>query len=61
LNAERRRIQTRLYQAALAVKNYVQESLRPGEGLDDIADTEVIEVMVSVLRELRDAVHEYER
>lgn len=60
-NVERRRIQARLYRAALEVNNEVQESLRPGEVFDDIADTEVIEVSVSLLRELRDAVGEYER
>lgn len=61
MNAERRRIQARLYLAALEVNNEVKESLRPGEVFDDIADTEVIEVSVSLLRELRDAVGEYER
>jgi hypothetical protein len=52
---------TRLYRAALEVSNEAQESLRAGEKFDDIADTEVIEVSVSLLRELRDAIGDYER
>ena len=58
---ERLRRQTRLYRAALEVNNEVHESLHPGEVFDDIADTEVIEVSVSLLRELCDAVRDYER
>jgi hypothetical protein len=50
----------RIYEAALEVNKEVQESLRPGEVFDDIADTEVIEVSVSLLRELRDALEQYE-
>lgn len=56
-----RKKQGRLYHAALAVSNEVHESLHPGEIFDDIADTEVIEVSVSLLRELRDAIGDYER
>lgn len=58
---EMRRRQTRLYLAALAVSNEVHESLHAGEILDDIADTEVIEVSVGLLVELRDAIGDYER
>jgi hypothetical protein len=58
---ERRRVQARLYRAALEVSNEIHESLHPGEKLDEIADTEVIEVSVSLLRELSDAVGDYER
>lgn len=54
-------VQARLYRAALEVSNEVQESLHAGENLDDIEDAEVIEVSVCLLRELRDAVGEYER
>jgi hypothetical protein len=60
-SVEKQRKQARLYRAALEVSNEVHESLHPGEILDNIADTEVIEVSVSLLRELRDAVGDYER
>lgn len=60
-HTEKLRKQARLYRAALDVSNEVHESLHPGEVFDDIADTEVIEVTVSLLRELRDAVEDYER
>lgn len=52
---------TALYNAALEVSNEVHESLHTGEKLDDIADTEIIEVSVSLLRALRDAIGDYER
>lgn len=58
---DRRRVQARLYQAALEVNNEVHESLHKGEILDNIEDAEVIEVSVSLLRELRDAIGDYER
>lgn len=60
-HTEKLRKQARLYRAALEVSNEVHESLHPGEIFDDIADTEVIEVSVSLLRELRDAIGDYER
>jgi hypothetical protein len=54
-------VQARLYRAALEVSNEVHMSLHAGEKLDDISDEEVIEVSVPLLRELRDAVNDYER
>jgi hypothetical protein len=58
---EKLRKQARLYRAALEVSNEVHESLHPGEILDNIEDAEVIEVSVCLLRELRDAIGDYER
>jgi hypothetical protein len=46
---------SRLYDAAVQIRDEVIESLHPGEKLDEIADTEVIEVTVSLVRELIDA------
>lgn len=51
----------RLYNAAIVIRKEVDESLHAGEKLEEIADTEVIEVTASFLRELIDAIGDYER
>jgi hypothetical protein len=51
----------RVYDASLHIREEVIQSLHPGEKLENVADTEVIEVTVKYLRELIDAIGDYER